>query len=160
MQAAFVFDYSKIPATEYGSYVFKKVISALSGSRGVCRFNDGDVSRLNAKEVAAHARDHGGQLFQAATINEPTPLVDADTEFPPGVYLVGMWTDEASNMERLRVALDIPETEGFVGCIIITDPRVNLDEWNHLMRQLHLPANLELCDGRIVGPHNPYGIRC
>jgi len=160
MQSVLVFDYSKISATEYGYYVFKHLISALSESAGTCRFNDGDVSRLHAKEIAANAHSYGGRLLQAARVKESTPLRDPDTDFPGGVYLVGLWTDREVNIDAVHAALDKPEIEGYVGCMVFTDPRIDWEEWNHLMRQqLYMPPNIELSDGQIVGSHNPYGVR-
>ena len=97
-------DYSKISAGEYGHYVFKKIVAALAGSRGACCFNDGDIPRLNAKQTSPTCGSHAGRLLQASAIAEPTPLVDENTEFTGGIYLVGAYTDNASNLELLLLA--------------------------------------------------------
>jgi hypothetical protein len=158
MAGVFLFDYSKISAGEYGHYVFKKIVAALSGSRGACCFNDGDIPRLNAKELAQHARSHAGRLLQASVIAEPTPLVDENTEFTGGIYLVGAYTDNASNLELLHKAFDKPDVEGYIGHIAFADS-IGPDDWNHLMRrQLACPPNVTIVNGEVQPGSNKYGV--
>ncbi len=148
MQALYVFDYSKISAGEYGDYVFKIVAQALAQSKGTCRFNHGDGSRLNAKELAGHARASNGRLLQAKAVSAATPLTDANTEFTGGIYFVGMWTDRGENLDSVHSAFDQPNVEGYTGMMEVNDPRFTPENWNHLMRQqLHLPPKMELYNG-------------
>jgi len=137
MQALYLFDYSKIPG-DYVDYVFKIAIQALS-NKGRCRFNHGDGSRLNAKELSACARASKGRLLQASSVTDTTPLTNADTEFTGGMYFVGMWTDEKQNIDLVHAAFNKSAVEGYIGMIEFTDPEFNEETWFATMRQqLHL----------------------
>ena len=152
MQALYIFDYSKISAGEYGDYVFKIATQALANSRGTCRFNHGDASRLNAKELSAHVRGNNGRLVQASLITAATPLTNAEAEFTGGMYFVGLWTDGAGIIDAVHTAFDKPDVEGYIGMLEFTDAGFNAETWNGTMRQqLHLPPKMELYNGSRSG---------
>lgn len=112
MPALYIFDCSKISAGEYGDYVFKIMTQSLARPTGTCRFNHGDGSKLNAKEIAAHAMANNGRLLQAKAITVVTPLTDANAEFTGSIYFVGMWTDEQNNLDTVHATFDQPRVEG------------------------------------------------
>ncbi len=152
MQAIYIFDYSKITAGEYGDYVFKFVTQSLAGSKGTCRFNHGDGSRLNAKELAGHARASNGRVLQAKAVSAATPLTDPTSEFTGGIYFVGLWTDGEENLDTLHNAFDQPNVEGYIGMMEVKDLRFTPENWNYLMRQqLHLPPKMVLYNGSRCG---------
>ena len=151
---AYLFDWSRISAGEYGHYVFERIVRTLSSVKASAIFWHGDICALNAKELAQGVRSHHGQLMQARSLALPTPLVEPDAEFPESVYLVGVWTQQSSNLDLLHKTLDSERVQGYIGHIAPPGGLFSVENWNHLMRkQLHLIQNVEIQDGSVMGSY-------
>jgi len=158
--AMFLFDYTRISKTEYGKYVFQIMVKELKQSTGACMFHSGDISRLNAKEIALQFRERRGCLAQSSGTKDPTPLVNIDTEFSGGIYCVGIWTNTATIIETLHKRFDMPDVEGYIGFMMPPESLLGVEDWKVLMgHQLQCPMNIGLNNGSIVpGTRNPFGL--
>ena len=147
--AIFVFNYSLMD-NYYGKQAFDAIYSALSNSKGVCAFHDGDV--FNCDIVRQLAK-------QAKTVKpseQNSPLSNLETTFDFGAYVIAMWSDTSRNLNTLHESLVKQHLPGYLGCLILPGKDQPQDFIHLAFSQLHLPQAIILQDGQVT--RSKYGI--
>jgi len=155
----FLFNYGEISNASYGKYVFDILLKPISNCQGTCIFHDGDIHNLQAKQMAGATRELGGRLLQASRITTLTPLVEKNSEFVGGIYMIGVYTTNPVNIDMIHAAFNEPSTEGYIGLITIADKAMDTSTWPSLMKKtLSLLDNVVIVNGKINAGSNRYNL--
>lgn len=147
--AIFPFNYSLMDIY-YGKQAFDAIYSALSNSKGVCAFHDGDIFNCDiVRQLAKQAR-----IVKPSEPN--SPLNTLETTFDFGAYVVAMWSDAPRNLNTLHESLVKQHLPGYLGCLILPGKDRPEDFIQLAFSQLHLPQAIVLQDGQVTT--SKYGI--
>src|ERR1041384_1255227 len=104
-----LFDYSSLDS-HYGQQVFTVIYEGMRSSRGKCIFHEGeDLQQLVS------------QLLAQADRKEPASAQTSMAK--PGAYLVGLWTDDISNFQRIHAHLVAKKLPGYLGHLTLPQRR-------------------------------------
>jgi hypothetical protein len=74
----------------------------------------------------------------------------------PGVYLVGLWTDDTANFKTVHDYLAAKALPGYLGYLTLPQ-RCTPAELDEQMLQWSLPASISLVDGKVLKGTSKYG---
>jgi ankyrin repeat protein len=128
----------------YGEQAFDAIYESVSSSHGKCIFHDGDDLRQLVPQLLNQA-DRKELACPETTITKP------------GVYLVGLWTDDIASFKRVHSHLVEKGLAGYLGHLTLP-LRLTPVEFGQQMIDWRLPASISLVDGKVVKGTSKYGI--
>ena len=139
----FLFEYG-VMRMSYGEQAFDAIYESVSSSHGKCIFHDGDDLRQLVPQLLNQA-DRKELACPETTITKP------------GVYLVGLWTDDIASFKRVHSHLVEKGLAGYLGHLTLP-LRLTPVEFGQQMIDWRLPASISLVDGKVVKGTSKYGI--